>query len=82
MTALTWPDPAREQSCLAWLQGLANVLPFAWTLNFPVLLLLGRLTPQETWRGLAIQVIWLVLSVFLVRLVWRAGVRRYGAVGA
>lgn len=23
MTALTWPDPAREQSCLAWLQGLA-----------------------------------------------------------
>ncbi len=66
----------------AWVQGVANVLPFAWTLNFPVLLLLGRLTPQETLRGLAMQAIWLVISVVLVRLVWRAGVRHYSAVGA
>ena len=60
-------------------QGL--ILPFAWTLNFPVSLLLGRLTPQQAATGFGAQLVWLVVSLLLARLVWRAGVRRYGAVG-
>lgn len=64
-----------------WLQLIAAILPFAWTLNFPVSLLLGRLTPQQAATGFGAQLVWLVVSLLLARLVWRAGVRRYGAVG-
>jgi ABC-type uncharacterized transport system permease subunit len=45
-------------------------------------LLLGRLTPVEVLTGLGAQAIWLVISFILVRIVWRAGVRIYSAVGA
>ena len=63
-------------------QSTAAVLPFYWMIGFPVELLLGRLTATQVWTGLAAQAIWLVLSLALVRIVWRAGVRVYSAVGA
>lgn len=63
-------------------QTLAQILPFRWMVAFPVELFLGRLTPQESWTGLAIQGIWLVLALFILRVVWRNGVRSYSAVGA
>lgn len=50
-------------------------------LDFPTRLLLGRLTPQETFDGLAAQGLWLLMSVVALAFVWRAGVRRYAAVG-
>ncbi len=65
-----------------WLQIVANVLPFRWMLGFPVELVLGRLTPLQTVEGIAVQVAWVLISLGLVRLVWRAGVRVYSAVGA
>jgi ABC-2 type transport system permease protein len=49
---------------------------------FPLDLLLGRLTPLEALTGFAAQAGWLMLSLVLVRLVWRAGARVYSAVGA
>jgi ABC-2 type transport system permease protein len=64
------------------IQVVAAILPFRWTIGFPVELLLGRLTPIEALTGLAVQWVWLVLSLVLLRLVWRAGVRVYSAVGA
>jgi ABC-2 type transport system permease protein len=65
-----------------WLQIVADILPFQWMLGFPVELVLGQLTPAQALEGLAAQAIWLVISLVLVRLVWRAGVRVYSAVGA
>jgi ABC-2 type transport system permease protein len=65
-----------------WLQIVANVLPFRWMVGFPVELVLGRLTPLQTVEGIAVQVAWVLISLGLVRLVWRAGVRVYSAVGA
>ena len=64
------------------IQALASFLPFRWMIGFPVELLLGRLTPLETMKGFVAQAAWLVLSLVLVRIVWRAGVRIYSAVGA
>ena len=61
---------------------IATLLPFRWALAFPVELLMGRLTPQETAVGFLAQVAWLGLSLLLLRVVWRAGVRRYAAFGA
>jgi len=64
------------------LQIVASLLPFRWMIAFPVELLLGRLTPVEALTGFAAQGIWLTLSLALLRIVWRAGVRIYSAVGA
>jgi len=64
------------------IQMAASLLPFRWMIGFPVELLLGRLTPLEAITGFAAQIVWLGLSLALVRLVWRAGVRVYSAVGA
>ena len=60
----------------------ASLLPFRWTISFPVELLLGRLTPAQTLTGFAAQAVWLGISLVLLRVVWRAGLRSYGAVGA
>jgi ABC-2 type transport system permease protein len=66
----------------AFIQGVAAVLPFRWMISFPLELLLGRLTPSQALVGLAAQVAWLLVSYILIRIVWRAGVRIYSAVGA
>jgi ABC-2 type transport system permease protein len=64
------------------IQILANILPFRWMIGFPVELILGRLSPIQALMGLGAQLIWLVISLGLVRIVWRAGIRIYSAVGA
>lgn len=64
------------------IQVLAGLLPFQWMISFPVQLVLGRLGPIQAMEGLAAQVIWLVISFGVARIVWRAGVRVYSAVGA
>jgi ABC-2 type transport system permease protein len=63
-------------------QTIAAILPFRWTISFPVELLLGKLTPGQALAGMATQVVWLGLSFVLVKIVWRGGVRIYSAVGA
>ena len=64
------------------IQAVAAILPFRWMIGFPVELLLGRLTAVEVLMGLGAQAVWLVVSFVLVRIVWRAGVKIYSAVGA
>jgi ABC-2 type transport system permease protein len=61
---------------------ISMLLPFRWILSFPVELLLGRLTLGGALIGLAAQAAWLIVSLVLVRIVWRAGIRIYSAVGA
>ena len=61
---------------------LAEILPFRGMVGFPVELLLGRLTLTEALIGLGIQAAWVIIGLVLLRVVWRAGVRVYSAVGA
>jgi ABC-2 type transport system permease protein len=65
-----------------FLQVAASVLPFRWMLSFPIELALGRLTFSQSLWGLFAQVIWLLLALIGVGAIWKAGVRRYSAVGA
>ena len=65
----------------ASVRAVAAVLPFRWMISFPAELLLGRLTPAQAAAGLAIQAGWLGLALLILKLVWRAGVRRFTAVG-
>ena len=64
------------------LQIAASILPFRWTVGFPVEILLGRLTAAQIGTGLAIQGAWLLAGALLVKFAWRASVKRYSAVGA
>lgn len=60
----------------------ANLLPFRWFLAFPVELILGRLTPTELLIGIGAQLAWIFIGLFLMRMVYRAGIKRYSAFGA
>ncbi len=64
------------------IQVLAYALPFRWMIGFPVELILGRLTFTEGLIGVGAQVIWVGISLVLWRVIWRAGIRIYSAVGA
>ncbi len=68
---------------LPWPLGpLSMLLPFRWTLWFPVEVLRGGLSGQEIAIGLGVQAIWLVVGIIVFRLLWRAAIQRYSAVGA
>jgi ABC-2 type transport system permease protein len=66
----------------AALQQVAIVLPFRYTLAFPIEVLLGRVQGEALVGGLVTQVVWVAAAYLLFRLVWRAGLRNYSAVGA
>jgi len=63
------------------LQVAAKVLPFRYMVSFPVEVFVGQLSPIELATGVAIQLAWLLIAVGLSAVMWRAGVRRYSAVG-
>lgn len=60
---------------------IASLLPFRWALSFPVELVMGQLSPNQALIGFGAQIIWLMLSIAAIQVVWRAGVRRFGAYG-
>jgi len=64
------------------LQDIARVSPFPYTLSFPILLILGELSPQEIAANFGMQAVWMVLSYLIFRLIWRAGLKQFSAVGA
>ncbi len=64
-----------------WVQTVAWLSPFRWMLAFPTELLLGRISAEETLRGLGMQLVWSLASVALLVVCRGAAVRRYTAVG-
>lgn len=64
------------------IQVAATVLPFRWMVSFPVELALGRLDAMAALTGFLAQIAWIAIALVLLRFGWRAGVRRYAAVGA
>jgi ABC-2 type transport system permease protein len=63
-------------------QIIAEILPFNWLISYPLNLITGRLSVNEALIGLGAQVGWLIIAYILLRVVWRAGVKVYSAVGA
>jgi ABC-2 type transport system permease protein len=63
-------------------QQIAQFLPFQLWISFPIQLILGRLAPDVIIRNFVLQVVWLLVALGLFQLVWRAGVKRFSAVGA
>lgn len=63
------------------LQQMAIFLPFRYMLGFPVEVLTGQLDTFATFTGFGLQVGWLAVALFLYLIMWRAGLKRYSAVG-
>jgi ABC-2 type transport system permease protein len=64
-----------------WMQSLSRILPFRYMSAFPVEIITGQLSLEETALGFAIQLGWGLTSWLLYRLVWQRGVRHYEAIG-
>ncbi len=56
--------------------------PFPYLVYYPVRVLTGVADRAEFWRSCGILLAWVGLFVLLRGLLWRRGLRRYGAVGA
>lgn len=66
----------------AAMQSVAALLPFKWVIWFPAAAMMGVLEPGQILAGLLMQLAWLAAGIAVFRLLWRAGVRQYSAVGA
>jgi ABC-2 type transport system permease protein len=64
------------------IQQIARFLPFQLLRYFPIQLILNRLSPEAIVLNFALAIGWLVASLLILRAVWRAGVKRFSAVGA
>lgn len=64
-----------------WVQSLSGWLPFQWTFQFPIEVLIGRLDAGEVWAGLGMQVVWIAILGVAITLGWRRATRHYTAVG-
>ncbi|MFB5761685.1 ABC transporter permease [Paenibacillus medicaginis] len=60
---------------------LLSLLPFAYTVFFPVNAITGKLEAPLIAAGIGVQVFWIAVFFILSGVVWRAGVRRFVSVG-
>lgn len=63
------------------MKAAAMVLPFRSMLGFPVEVLSGSLDAAAMIAGFLVQAAWLAAAALLSAALWRAGLRRYAAVG-
>jgi len=56
-------------------------LPFAYSYFVPAQLFLGKLDIYIGLRGLAVQVIWIVLLLAVIKIVWLKGIRQFEGAG-
>jgi ABC-2 type transport system permease protein len=58
-----------------------NVLPFKYTINYPINVLNGKISSGETAAGVLIQCLWIAACLIIANFLWRLGGKRYVAVG-
>jgi ABC-2 type transport system permease protein len=63
-------------------QNIIALTPFPYQIQFPVDVMLGKLSTEELLRGFAMQGLWIAIFIGLRRLLWRTGLKHYAAVGA
>jgi ABC-2 type transport system permease protein len=59
-----------------WAQKVSAFLPFQYTYQLPLAIYVGRAGPAAAVRGMAVQVLWIVLLGLVVAGVWSRGSRR------
>jgi ABC-2 type transport system permease protein len=61
--------------------GLVEYLPFKYLAYFPAAVFLGKIPQDRLWQEIGIELAWLVALIVLARLLYAAGLRRYGGYG-
>jgi ABC-2 type transport system permease protein len=64
-----------------WVQTISWFLPFQWAFFFPIESLVGDLSNAELARGLAFQVLWILIGLGLFKIAWRYAIRHFSSVG-
>jgi ABC-2 type transport system permease protein len=65
-----------------WMQTASQYFPYRWSFGFTIELLIGKMTPAQALEGFGFQALWFVIGVIVCSALWKAGVKKYGAVGA
>jgi ABC-2 type transport system permease protein len=65
-----------------WIRVLSVLLPFRWSIAFPVEVALGQHSGREIALGYLAQVTWIAIAAVVLRTLWGRAVSRYSAVGA
>lgn len=60
---------------------ILKILPFRYTLSFPIEILIGRLTNYDIYTGFAIGMVWLVALYFIYKILYSISIRKYAAEG-
>lgn len=63
------------------IRGLVEFLPFKYLAYFPAAVFLQQVEGPEMYRGLFIEISWVVLFVVLSRILWWKGIKRYSGFG-
>lgn len=64
-----------------WVQTLANWLPFQWTFQGPIEIVIGRTDLAGTVAVFGWQILWTAALGVVLALVWKRAMKRYSAVG-
>lgn len=60
---------------------LSFALPFAYSFFVPAQLYLRKISLQDGLKGLGVQIIWILITMIIIRFVWKKGIRRFEGVG-
>ena len=63
------------------ISGFLSLLPFKYTISFPVELLNNKITGIQALTGFSIQIFWILFFLILSVFLWKAGTKKYTAVG-
>ncbi len=63
------------------LRKISSFLPFQYSLYFPIKLYQGTFSSSQILKGLIVSFVWIGAGLWLLRKVWRKGIRKYEAIG-
>jgi len=63
------------------LERLLYLTPFPYQLYFPISVYMGKVTGNELWQGLGMQLTWVIAMYALARWMWSRGIKKYSAFG-
>ena len=63
------------------MKNLLYFTPFPYQLYFPISIYMGKVTGMDLWRGLGVQLMWVLLAYGFARFMWARGVKKYSAFG-
>jgi ABC-2 type transport system permease protein len=64
-----------------WLVSIFNLTPFPYLIFFPLKIWLEQVDTDQILNIFLISIAWLIIFYILAKLLWRKGVKNYGAYG-